>query len=486
MPGKGSIKHVHLGQARGAGRQGRAGRRLGGASLAAVAIALAGAAPSGAANLHPHLLTVAGYGSAPIGFARSADGRLHVAFETNTSWGNSASGVGTLAISPSGSVEPTVQALSWTSSSGGSPNGIPGLAVLPSGALEATFGGSPTGVDGPWGISSTDGGATWSAPVNIGSGSMSFGDSNVGIAVSNGTPVLAAGCCGNIVIQQGLGAATPTSQLTDSSDDASGNTNIALDAATGAVVTSWDSNAGAGGLWMQQAAPSVGAAQKAPVPSQYGTGTPLIIAGRDSGAGVFAGYPADTGPTTHMRLLRYGGGSVAVGSVKDLRTADWGVATGLGGRIWVMWYGQLNGKGALALTRSNKAVTRFEPIQVFRYDPTSLFTMTGDGRLGPLDLLLSAISGGKAVNGLYFVRELPVLSATVAVATLTKTKFKLKVVVTDAGDAVAGATVSAKGKSTKTNASGVATLTVTGATGAHVAVTITAPTYRSLGIAAAL
>jgi hypothetical protein len=486
MLGKGSIKHVHLGQVRGAGGQGRARRRLAGTSLAAVAIALAGAAPAGAANLHPHLLTVAGYGPAPIGFARSADGRLHLAFETNTSWGNSASGVGALSISPSGSVGPTVQALSWTSTSGGSPNGIPGLAVLPSGALEATFGGSPSGVDGPWGISSTDGGATWTAPVNVGSGSMSFGDSAVGISVSNGTPVLAAGCCGNIVIQQGLGAATPTSQLTDTSDDAAGSTNIAVDAATGTIVTSWDSNAGSGGLWMQQAAPTVGAAQKAPVPSQYGTGTPLIIAGRDSGAGVFAGYPADTGPTTHMRLLRYGGGSVAVGSVKGLHAADWGVATGLSGRIWVMWYGQLNGKGALALTRSNKAVTRFEPIQVFGYDPTSLFTMTGDGRLGPLDLLLSGIGAGKPVNGLYFARELPVLSATVAVSTLTKTKFKLKVAVTDAGDAVAGATVTAKGTTAKTTAKGLATLTVTGTAGAHVQVKITEPGYNPLNVDAAL
>ena len=282
-------------------------------------LGLAGAllAPGGAvgASLHPKLLAKVGYGTTPIGFARAADGRLHVAFETNTSWGDSASGVGALSITPSGHVGPQVQALSWGGATSGSPNGIPGLAVMPSGALQAVFGGSPNGVDGPWGITSTDGGATWSAPANVGSGSMAFGDSNLTLQVSNGTPVLTAGCCGNIVIQRGFGAGSPTYQLTNSGDGAAGNTDSAVDAKSGAVVASWGSNAGSGGIWLQQAAPTVGAAQKAPIPSQYGTGAPLILAGRDSGPGVFAAYPANYGPTTHVRLLRYGGGSVAVGSV---------------------------------------------------------------------------------------------------------------------------------------------------------------------------
>ncbi len=207
----------------------------------------------------------------------------------------SANGVGAVSITPSGHVEPSVQALSW-SNSGGSPNGIPGLAVLSGDALEATFGGSPSGVDGPWGIASTDGGSTWSPPSNVGSGSMQFGDSHVNIENSNGTPVLSAGCCGGIVIQQGFGPGAPTYQLTNSADGAAGNIDSAVDAATGAVVDSWGSNDGSGGLWLQQVAPTEGTATKAPIPSQYGTGLPLIISGRDIGSGVFAAYPADSGP----------------------------------------------------------------------------------------------------------------------------------------------------------------------------------------------
>ncbi len=441
-------------------------------------------APSGAegAALHPKLLAKVGYGTTPIGFARSADGRLHVAYETNTSWGDSASGVGAVAISPSGKVGPQVQALAWNGVTSGSPNGIPGLAVLSSGTLEAVFGGSPSSVDGPWGISSTDGGSTWSAPANVGSGLMAFGDSNLTLQVSNGKPVLTAGCCGNIVIQQGFGAGAPTYQLTNAADDAAGNTASAVDAKTGAVVASWDSNAGSGGIWLQQAAPTMGAAQKAPIPSQYGTGAPLILAGRDAGPGVFAAYAADFGSTTHVRLLRYGGGSVAVGSVKGLHAAVSSVATSLDGRLWVTWAGEIDGHGITAFTRSNKAVTRFEPIQTARFTWADLFTLSGDGRLGPLDLLMSGTpdSKGPLVEGIYYARLLPELSATVTATSLGGGKFRLDAKVTDAGDAVAAAKVSAKGTSKATNSKGSAKLTIGGSAGDHVKVTVSHPGYRSL------
>ncbi len=451
-----------------------------GAVLIGVGLALLVPGGSAAATLHTTLLAQVGYGTTPPGFARTADGTLHVMFETNTSWGDAANGMEARSISPSGHVGPAVQALNWNVT-GGSPSGIPGLAVMPSGELEATFGGSPSGIDGPWGISSTDGGSTWSAPTNIGSGSMEFGDSAVGVHISNGTPVLTAGCCGGIVIQQGFGAGAPTYLLTNSTDDAAGNTDSAVDAATGADIASWDSNAGSGGIWFQQVAPTKSTALKVPVPSQYGTGEPLILAGRDSGPGVFGVYPANFATTTDMRLIRYGGGSVAVGSVKGLHTNVWGVATGPNGRVWVFWWGQMNGKELTAVTRSNKAVTRFEPIQTFTSSWSSLFTLSGDGRLGPLDMLLSGIPAtANPPQGIYYAHIQPALSATVKVHHIKHHKFKLTVKVADAGDAVAGAGVSAKGVHEKTNASGAAMLKVTGSKHGHVTVTVTAPSYRVL------
>jgi hypothetical protein len=311
---------------------------------------------------------------------------------------------------------------------------------------------------------------------------MEFGDSAVGVQVSKGTPVLAAGCCGGIVIQQGFGSGSPTYQLTNNSDNAAGNTDLALDASTGAVIAGWDSNAGSGGLWLQQVAPSQGPAVKLPVPSQYGTGVSVIVTGRDSGPGVFTAYPADYGNTTHMRLFRYGGGSVAVGSVKGMHAQAWGVATGPDGRIWVAWAGQKNGKGMTAFTRSNKAVTRFEPIQTYGFTWSSLFTLSGDGRLGPLDMLLSGTPANpaNAATGLYYIRILPELSASVSVSKVGKGKFKLNVQVTDAGDAVSGAHVSAGGKSVTTNSKGVVKVTVSGSPGKHIKVTVTNAGYHVL------
>ena len=60
-----------------------------------------------------------------------------------------------------------------------------------------------------------------------------------------------------------------------------------------------------------------------------------------------------------------------MGSVKGLHAAVSGVATGPDGRIWVFWAGEINGRGITAFTRSNRAVTRFEPIQrVASHGPT--------------------------------------------------------------------------------------------------------------------
>src|ERR1700727_2525831 len=94
----------------GNGMKKRGRRRLSWIAAGGLTGALLGPEGAAGAALHPKLLAKVGYGTVPIGFPRSADGRLHVAFETNTSWGDSASGVGAVAISPSGKVGPQVQA----------------------------------------------------------------------------------------------------------------------------------------------------------------------------------------------------------------------------------------------------------------------------------------------------------------------------------------------------------------------------------------
>jgi len=445
-----------------------------------LATALAAPAIASAATLSPRLVAKAGYGAVVPSFVRTADGTLHMVLEANINWGDSFNGVGAISISPSGHVGAEVAALNWAVS-GGSPNGIPGLAIMPGGVLQAVFGGSPGGDDGPWGISSTDGGSSWSAPADVGSGSMEVGDGQMTLQNSNGTPVFTGGCCGGIVVQNGFGPGRPTYLLTNGSDDVAGNTSSAVDAVTGAVVAGWDSNQGPGGLWVQQVAPSTGTAVKVPVPSQYGTGQPLIVASRDKGPGVFAAYPSNDANTTRIRLMRYGGGTVSVGSARHLHADTWGVATGPDGRIWVFWWGQntKTGKQEIALTRSNRAVTAFEPIQTFNLT-FSIGTLSGDGRLGPLDLFVSGLANGASQTGIYHARVLPELSASIKAVDLGGGKFKLKVRVTDAGDPVSGATVSAGGEHKVTHANGRAKLTVSGSSGHHLTVTVSAPDYRTL------
>ena len=150
--------------------------------------------------------------------------------------------------------------------------------------------------------------------------------------------------------------------------------------------------------------------------------------------------------------------------------------------------GRRLGSGGVAVTRSNKAVTRFEPIQDVDPKAGSIYRVQGDGRFGPLDLLVDEIPGGKGPiqpAGVYYARVLPELSATVSVS-VVKNKvgvvvaYKLTVGVTDAGDPVAGATVSAKGQQKKTNTKGAAVLTLAGGVGGTVAVIVTTPTYRTL------
>lgn len=151
---------------------------------------------------------------------------------------------------------------------------------------------------------------------------------------------------------------------------------------------------------MRAAAPTLGSATKAPGKTR----DELVIASRDTGPGVFGAYTPDG---SHVRLLRYGGGTVAVGKLKGVDANVMGVATGLGGRIWVMW-GQ-DGM-PVAVTRSNKAVARFEPIQRVNPDPFTLYRLSGDGRLGPLDLFVDQIPSSKKTippSGTFYARVLP-------------------------------------------------------------------------------
>jgi hypothetical protein len=451
-------------------------RRLVAAAVLAFAVLLGvsgvgAAAPGGGFTR----LTTIGVGTFPnFAAVRTKDGVLHVLHQTTAPGSSAPNGLALSSIGASGNV------VSQSSALTGWGPGRAGLALMPDGSLLSVFGAVSPGanpVSSIWGIQSSDGGTTWSAPADVTSGSLedlAYGGDITTQVSGSGTPVLTIAAAGGIVVQQGLVQGSPTTLVTNSTDDFAGDVDSAVDAGSGEVVASWRSNAGQGGLFLQGVAPSLGAAER--LPGQLRN--ELVIAARTKGPGVFGAYTTDG---THVLLHRYGGGSVAVGKLAGIQAAVLGAATGPDGRIWVMW-GQ-DGAG-VAVTRSNKAVTKFEPIQRVNPKSFTLYRLSGDGRLGPLDLFVDQVpSGGPA--GTFHGRVLPLLSATVSVKTVKNKKGKvtahvLTVHVSDAGDAVVGAKVAVGAKHTTAGAGGIAHLALPAAvTGSHL-VTITAPTYQPL------
>lgn len=453
------------------------GRRAATVVVAVAACAFAALpAGAGAKVTFKRLSTANASSAAAVAMARTANGALHLVFQTFA--GRTFSGLAAMSISKSGAPGPQLQALSWTTTQ-------PGLVASPNGGLTAFFGSTnPSLMSTVWGMSSMNGGSTWGAPFDVkgtGPNEALAEDGDVTAIMSGGTPVLALPHAGNLVIQVGLGPTAANYQITVPANGSMTDADLAVDAATHEVVAGWRSGNGSGGDWLQGAAPAVGFAQSVPGQARNA----LIPSGRDNGAGVYAAYTPDG---SHVRLLRYGGGSVAAGSIHGLAAKVLGTATGLGGRIWVFW--GTDSPSGIAVTRSNRAVTRFEPIQ--RVDPKafSLYRLSGDGRLGPLDLFANEIPIAKTVApaGNYYARILPVLSASVKVTPVKNGKGHViaelvTVKVTDAGDAVVGATVAIAGKKAKTNTSGVAKVTVPGASsGKAKQLTVTNAGYQPLAL----
>jgi hypothetical protein len=451
---------------------------VGGSFLALSVSSATVAAPAGKSVAFTRVFSL-GVGTFPIyGMARSADGTLHLIYQTTTGTSAEPTGLGTTSISAAGKVGAEAAALTGWSTS------IPGLVRLPNGNLAAVFGAisppNPKQVSGLWAITSTNGGSTWSQPSEVGTQNTAEAHAygaNVTGQLAGPTPVFTLSVAGGIVAQKGLGQTSPTASLTDSSNGAAGDVDSALDGATSEAVASWQSLAGQGGDFIRGAAPAL----QSPTRIPGNTKNEAVISGRDKGSGVFAAYTTDN---SHVRLIRYGGGSIAVGSLTGVTPKAIGTATGLDGRIWVMW-GDEN--GGIAITRSNKAVTKFEPIQQVNPHAFSLYRVGGDGRLGPLDLLVEMIpeANNKTLPpGTFHARVLPELTGTPSAVTITQngktTGYKLTVTVTDAGDAVSGATVQVDGKSAKTASNGVAKLTLPASAPGTATVTVTAPTYQPL------
>ena len=283
-------------------------------AIAAVTIAVAGTVSAQAMTRSPRhahgfiprvafkrLAAVNGTTAQAVAFARTPDGHLHLVYQTIV--GRSVTGLSTLEISAKGhSGSPVTVLNGWQP-------GQPGLVRQPNGMLEAIAGAtSPGNVSSVWGVTSSDGGASWSAPTDVRGGgpleSLAYG-SNVTAAPSSGNVVVTLPQAGRLIIQRGLGSGSPSFELTNPADAATANADVATDASSGEVVTAWNSIAGNPTLYLQGASPAVQPLQKVPGQSR----NEMELAGRDAGPGVFGAYTPDG---QHVLLQRYLGKAVRV------------------------------------------------------------------------------------------------------------------------------------------------------------------------------
>jgi hypothetical protein len=172
------------------------------------------------------------------------------------------------------------------------------------------------------------------------------------------------------------------------------------------------------------------------------------LASRIGASGVYVAYT----DTKAVRLYRYGGGTKTLAHGPYVSAS---VCAGPGGRLWIEWGDKTDG---LFVTRSNEAVSAFEPVQKLKLPQNTTDGLTNvqcEGSTGPLDLFADVVIG--TAGGFWHTHVLAQFSLGAQKAK-TKTATKVTISVRDAGDPVAGAAVTVGGKHLHTDAKGQVTL----------------------------
>ncbi len=426
--------------------------------IAAVLIAVCGAAPAGAAPWK-RVTTPDGASTDQVGLARTADGVLHVAWHHPTG-PNTEDLVHTM-ITPAGRVGATTPIQSGWTGFTNTP-----LVVEP-GGLRAFWGGfRTTDTNDPQRETNTalsaDGGASWvlqPGQVNPG-GAQSYASAHAATVRADGTTIQAfAGTLGTWV-HAGLSPATPNHDYM-SGRQYGNDPNLATDA-TSRTVMAWYSNAtGRLGVLAQDVNPD-GSPGPGPL-TMPGTGamnvgmlgrTPLVARSR---GGFYVAYPTPSS----VRLWRVGAAAAPVVDGIDNSPAV-AVAAAGDGRIWVLWTKDFGDPDVLA-RRSNKSATRFGATVNAGHpkDAAQAYKLDANAAGNALDVLANFNIGTTTDAVTSYRRLQPGLTLKARPGRLRRDEpTEVRFTVRDAGDAVSGARVKVAGRSATTDDRGRVTLTL--------------------------
>jgi hypothetical protein len=250
-----------------------------------------------------------------------------------------------------------------------------------------------------------------------------------------------------------------------------GYAELATDQKTGAVVVAGTTISGPGGTYVKRLLPAPGPALYLQSPSDNPQGSG--VSARIGASGVYVAWANATAET--VKLTRYLGptrtvvqGPLPGGGLGGANTAN--VFAAPGGRLWVAWWADRS--NYLFVTRSNEAVSAFEPVQTLTLPANSNGVLPssqvdGNGSAGPLDLFIDTAIGTEQGFMYTHVRALFALKESLAQFHLLTQGPPVVLTLTDALDAVPGAVISVDGKHLLTGASG--TVTVSLAPGSYTA-----------------
>lgn len=367
-----------------------------------------------------------------LGLARTSDGVLHAIWNR----GATPTSIFETRLSPAGKVAGTS-----TVATGWDGNGGLALLAMPDKTLRLFASGGTHPNSSAYGIN------TFTAPAKGRSWSLQSG------LYWGGAVAGSAGVIGATLAKDGqpatawrgyAGEGLPPQVPQNAYEPGMTTSQLATDAASGAVVLSGATNSGQGGVYVQQVLPSLGSRVVLPLASSLNDWN-SSISGRIGGPGVYVAYADGKA----ARLYRYGAGSKMLGRGAFASAA---ACPGPDGRLWVAWGGSTTG---LFVTRSSRAVGALEPVQkiALPHGADGLTFVQCEGSSGPLDLFADSNIGG--ATGFWHTHLLAQMSLRAHAV-----KSKVTLVARDAGDPLAGAAITVAGRHLKTDAKGQATLTL--------------------------